>query len=114
MTDSSATTDPTKGADSTAGERWRCTECNDTMEVSDIDSVQDPKSDNIWSVCPHCRTPEHFDLVCDEPGCMKIVSSGWPTPDGGYRRTCYLHSNLAPAAPLTNPGPVSNADETKG
>ena len=27
---------------------------------------------------------------CDEPGCTKESSCGWPT-EGGYRRTCYDH-----------------------
>ena len=37
------------------------------------------------------------DMRCDEPGCMKQGTCGWPTrpggtgPNGGYRRTCYDH-----------------------
>jgi len=27
---------------------------------------------------------------CDEPGCMKQVSCGWPSPEG-YRSTCFDH-----------------------
>ena len=27
---------------------------------------------------------------CDEPGCTREGTCGWPT-DGGYRRTCYKH-----------------------
>jgi hypothetical protein len=29
--------------------------------------------------------------LCDEPNCYNAVSSGWPTPDGGYRLTCSEH-----------------------
>lgn len=35
-----------------------------------------------------------FAGVCDEPGCFNYASCGWPTSDGGYRRTCYEHSNF--------------------
>lgn len=31
--------------------------------------------------------------VCDEPGCGKAASSGWPSPSG-YRRTCHEHSDF--------------------
>lgn len=33
--------------------------------------------------------------LCDEPGCFVEVSAGFPTEDGGYRRTCYNHSKFA-------------------
>ena len=29
--------------------------------------------------------------LCDEPDCFDEVSCGWPTEDGGYRRTCGNH-----------------------
>ena len=29
---------------------------------------------------------------CDEPGCNRVASCGWPTGDGGYRCTCYEHA----------------------
>ena len=28
---------------------------------------------------------------CDEPGCYNYISCGWPTEDGGYRKTCSDH-----------------------
>lgn len=69
---------------------WRCTNCKEVMHETDIDLVKDPESINEWSVCPHCRTPENFEPVCDEPGCSLPVSCGFPTPDG-YRQTCHKH-----------------------
>lgn len=30
-------------------------------------------------------------VLCDEPGCFDETSCGWPTEDGGYRRTCGTH-----------------------
>lgn len=38
-----------------------------------------------WSD-PH-ETP---DLTCDEPGCRKHISCGWPSKQG-YRQTCSDH-----------------------
>ena len=44
------------------------------------------------------------DRRCDEPGCMKDATCGWPTrpggtgPNGGYRRTCGDHMRAALAA----------------
>lgn len=33
-------------------------------------------------------------LICDEPGCYNTASCGFPTSDGGYRRTCHDHSDF--------------------
>lgn len=34
-----------------------------------------------------------FARVCDEPNCFSHANCGWPS-DGGYRLTCYNHSNF--------------------
>lgn len=36
---------------------------------------------------------KRFSNVCDEPGCFRYASCGWPS-EAGYRRTCYEHSNF--------------------
>jgi len=36
---------------------------------------------------------KHYAGICDEPGCFNEASCGWPTKDGGYRRTCSEHYN---------------------
>lgn len=33
--------------------------------------------------------------LCDEPGCYRHVSCGFPIEGGGYRHTCYEHSDFA-------------------
>lgn len=35
--------------------------------------------------------PDTTSGICDEPGCLEDAGCGWPTKDGGYRRTCYKH-----------------------
>ena len=34
------------------------------------------------------------EFQCDEPGCDKQATCGFPTDDEGYRRTCFAHSNI--------------------
>ena len=34
------------------------------------------------------EAPSH--LVCDEPGCGKVIATAWPS-ETGYRRTCGEH-----------------------
>jgi hypothetical protein len=36
---------------------------------------------------------KRFSNVCDEPGCFRYASCGWPS-EAGYRRTCYEHSKF--------------------
>jgi hypothetical protein len=52
---------------------------------------------------PHVRMAEAIDAYdaaeaivrqCDEPGCQREASCGFPV-EGGYRRTCYEHSKWA-------------------
>ena len=72
--------------------RWRCEECNWIGLEGELDVVRDPKPESgvHWSICPQCRAAEQFINLCDEPGCDKPSSNGWPSPEG-YRRTCWLH-----------------------
>ena len=71
-----------------------CEECDWTGTYDKVDHVKDPKSDNVWSVCPQCRTPENVFRACDETGCWQPVSCGTPT-ETGYRSTCGIHAPWA-------------------
>lgn len=46
-----------------------------------IEKVKEEKIDSLKPVLG----------LCDEPGCYKHASCGWPTPEGGYRTTCGDH-----------------------
>ena len=72
-------------------DKWICTECAFIGAIDEFDKVKDPHGSDIWTVCPKCRTPERVTMACDEPGCNKESSCGFPTP-AGYRRTCFNHS----------------------
>ena len=52
--------------------------------------------DTILSACPKCKQcDEGFFQLCDEPGCDREATCGWPHPDG-YRRTCGEHMGVMP------------------
>lgn len=40
--------------------------------------------------CPNCLAVDANVTVCDEPGCKKVASCGFPTRTG-YRNTCGDH-----------------------
>jgi hypothetical protein len=48
--------------------------------------------------CEHCDMEHVWPCPtiprCDEAGCERETSMGFPTPDG-YRRTCYDHGRAA-------------------
>ena len=73
---------------------WNCTECRwhgDTPQRITL-YTQDGSSEFALVVCPECRQiSSSLEECCDEPGCSKTAGCGWPTKDGGYRRTCHLH-----------------------
>ena len=76
--------------------KLKCAECGWIGVLLETDKVIDPRpiegtTPDVWSICPHCRTPENFASLCDEPGCEKGVTCGTPTPNGGYRQTCSEH-----------------------
>jgi len=72
--------------------RWQCQDCDWIGGDDELDIVADPKpgSRRAWTVCPACRAAEHFTNLCDEPGCNREATCGWPSP-AGYRRTCGQH-----------------------
>jgi hypothetical protein len=68
--------------------------CGDGMTISNMFDLN--QADEVAKVAK-----EHgYDMIkpvinlCDEPGCYDTVSCGFPTDDGGYRRTCSTHSNF--------------------
>jgi hypothetical protein len=71
---------------------FRCTECGWRGDEGLIIRFADPLRDgNSWNICPQCRAAESFENMCDEPGCERAASCGWPDDPDGYRRTCGEH-----------------------
>ena len=78
---------------------YRCNNCGNRLSdlaILEI-TVPHPKPDQPpihVSQCPECGDVEGFTLLCDEPGCDRDASCGWPSPSG-YRQTCHEHSLVA-------------------
>lgn len=71
--------------------RWRCEECKKIFNESELLQAQNPFDiHQTISGCPNCKAVEDFINICDEPGCDREATCGFPTPSG-YRRTCGDH-----------------------
>jgi len=78
-----------------AAKLWECKACSAICEEPALLTAPSPfdAADTLYA-CPACKSVEGFNEICDEPGCRKHASCGFPT-DGGYRRTCFDHSDFA-------------------
>lgn len=76
--------------------RWLCQSCDWIGNDEDLLRAQSPfdPADTICG-CPKCKAVEDIISACDEPGCRRESSCGWPDEAGVYRRTCYEHSKWA-------------------
>ena len=75
--------------------KMACTDCDWMGSDKDhllADNPFDP-TDHIVG-CPQCKSVNTMVELCDEPDCHRISSCGFPTDDGGYRRTCFDHSKF--------------------
>lgn len=73
-------------------DKWKCFywRCGWHGNDDELLSAPDPfNPGETMYACPKCR---ETDIVsgCDEPGCTKEGTCGWPSPSG-YRRTCVDH-----------------------
>lgn len=72
--------------------KWRCNTCKNLMYDSELLHGKNPFCEDMIVVgCPYCKDIGDFTGICDEPGCSRDVSCGFPSPDG-YRTTCHEHS----------------------
>ena len=71
--------------------RWLCQSCDWTGEDAELLRAPSPfdATDTVVG-CPKCKAVEDIANACDEPGCDKEATCGFPAP-GGYRRTCGKH-----------------------
>jgi hypothetical protein len=75
-------------------DRAACDECHSCFPLSDALRAPSPfdPSDELLA-CPICKSVNSLSLVCDEPGCERLRSCGFPTATG-YRSTCWEHSPM--------------------
>jgi hypothetical protein len=73
---------------------WRCKACGHISTESELLTAPSPFSpDDTLTACPECKVcDEGFEQLCDEPGCQREATCGWPSRlENRYRRTCFLH-----------------------
>lgn len=72
---------------------YRCDDCNAVFPADQLLRADNPWSKDAEAVtgCPHCFTITNGTRLCDDPGCVREATCGWPTPSGGYRMTCGAH-----------------------
>lgn len=68
--------------------------CRDGMTISNMFDLN--QADEVAKVAKEHGYDKIKPVInlCDEPGCYEVVSCGFPTDDGEYRRTCYSHSDF--------------------
>lgn len=74
--------------------RWRCQGCERISLEPVLLTAQSPfDAAQTLTGCPLCKSVEGFDEICDEPGCERNATCGFPAGAefGGYRRTCGKH-----------------------
>lgn len=70
--------------------------CSDGLFISnEFDAEALPNAREALASGNHEKLKEVLSC-CDEPGCYEVTSCGFPTEDGGYRRTCYEHMTKEP------------------
>jgi hypothetical protein len=72
--------------------RWRCEVCQTVTQEPDLLTAPNPfDPTETLTGCPNCKQAEaRFALLCDEPGCNREASCGFPV-EGGYRHACGTH-----------------------
>lgn len=75
--------------------RWRC-ECGHVCYSDDMLRAPNPfdPEDEVTG-CPRCKLIPQWEELCDEAGCLKAATCGFPVSPIGYRRTCAAHSDFA-------------------
>ena len=75
--------------------RWQCSECDLIFIEFEFLEAPNPFDTNQKIIgCPNCKNVDGFKNICDEPGCIREATCGFPTPNG-YRRTCGDHMRKA-------------------
>ena len=75
-------------------ENWICAKCSFIGPIDAFLFIPDPRPEpnaRGWWLCTSCDEIDCVTSACDEPGCARKGSCGFPSPTG-YRRTCFEHS----------------------
>jgi hypothetical protein len=81
--------------------KWICRACGFIGPIEEFTFVQDPReaTGDGWYACNRCDAIDQVTTACDEPGCTREGSCGFPVDDERrYRRTCFEHSTFSQKA----------------
>ena len=86
---------PAQGQVDVEVRRWGCNSCDWIGPETDLLRALNPFDHGETEIlgCPKCKAVDDFLAVCDEPGCDKEVTCGFPT-ETGYRTTCGKHYRM--------------------
>ena len=71
--------------------KWKCSECQTIIDEDALLVADNPfVKKRIVQGCPSCFTVNSMVVVCDEYGCEKLATFGYPTSEG-YKNTCGEH-----------------------
>lgn len=75
-------------------DRWECGGCDSIYHITELLTALNPfNPEEEIRGCPNCKSIGDFNQICDEPGCVQVTSSGFPSKIHSiYRRTCSDHS----------------------
>ena len=74
--------------------QYRCKECRSILHTREILVNKNPfDEDEDIEGCPMCSSINCFEIICDEAGCTKVSTHGWPSGNR-YRHTCYEHYSI--------------------
>lgn len=80
---------------------WRCKCCDWDGTLGDLLTAPSPfRPDDTLTACPACKVHDELVNMCDESGCRRDATCGFPT-DTAYRRTCGKHWAFAEAQGVT-------------
>ena len=73
--------------------RWLCQSCDWIGNDAELLRAPNPfDAETTICGCPKCKAVDDIINACDEPGCTREASRGFPTQHG-YRRTCGRHAH---------------------
>jgi hypothetical protein len=78
--------------------KWICLKCRFIGPIEAFYFVPDPRRGAVtdgWYACNWCDSVDQITTACDEYGCTREGSCGFPVDDvRRYRRTCFEHSKF--------------------
>ena len=72
--------------------QYKCNDCGWIGNDDELLSASNPFDPGVDVLigCPHCKSVNSMERLCDAVGCTLHATCGTPSEDG-YRNTCFTH-----------------------